>query len=209
MDNRIVTIYTLTNPENNEVFYVGRTILALSRRMQSHTMKAECSRDYVIYLYELEKKGLKPIIEAVDECTWDNRKQVEEFWIQTFATWGFPLVNKRHIVNKNWYTQKEIQRKRQRSFVLKTVRPEVLDLIYLLYRPEDTEEISKRCGCTKERIRGMMDKYKRLRSNKIMEWVKPSIEQFYIEKGKLISETYIKTEIYAQPVINDSAICQN
>lgn len=195
-DLRMVTIYSLSNPKNDEVFYVGRTTLPLPRRLTSHNIHADGTAEYVIYLYELNKLGLRPKIEYVDTCSWDDRKKIEEFWIQTFSSWGFPLTNRRHVKNKNWEPYKEKQRKRVRSFILKTVEPEIIDLIHLIYDPFDCMQLAASLGCTKERIRGMLDKFIRLKLNKLMEWVKPTIEQFYLNKGKMISEAYIKTMKY-------------
>lgn len=209
MDNRKVIIYTLSNPETNEVFYVGRTILTLAKRLTAHHVKAQGSAEYVIYLHELNKKGLRPVIEYVDECNWDCRKSLEEFWIQTFSMWGFQLTNNRHLKNKSVYTYKEKQRKRERSFILKTVDADLLKLIYFLYAPADTNEIGERLGCTAERVRSMMDRYRRTESKKFMEWVKPIIEEFYLEKGKYISELYLKTQKYGREDVNTGTVCQN
>lgn len=94
-------IYTLTNPVNDEVFYVGSTTQSLTERLNVHIWNSPSSPHGNIGRY-LSKSKIRPIIEEV-ECfenisNVDLRKE-EMFWIRQFKAWGCPLINNNKSIN--------------------------------------------------------------------------------------------------------------
>ena len=61
-----VYIYTLTNPLNNEVFYVGYTNNPIRRLNEHIKYKYNPHKDSIID--EILCSGLKPILDVIDEC---------------------------------------------------------------------------------------------------------------------------------------------
>lgn len=99
--NRTITIYTLSHPITNHVFYVGQTRNTLIERLCCHM----ASNDHKFHLNKHIKEiirltGKKPLIEPVDFGTRENKIKLEEYWIQQFAAWGFDLFNKQHLRKK-------------------------------------------------------------------------------------------------------------
>jgi group I intron endonuclease len=87
-----VTIYTLSNPLNNEVKYVGKTTQSLEKRLNGHLHKK--GKSYVTsWIKSLKNKNLKPIIEEIDIVDNDNWSFWEQYYINLFKTWGFKLTN--------------------------------------------------------------------------------------------------------------------
>lgn len=99
---RTYYIYTLSNPKNNEVFYVGITVNP-EQRQYAH----ECEAKYYIHFdYKFKMipnrvsyystHQILPLFEILDVVQTENKKEaegVEEYWIQQCMSWGFPLTN--------------------------------------------------------------------------------------------------------------------
>ena len=66
-----IIIYTLIDPRDNQVRYVGKT----------NNIKRLIRNDY------------KPIIEILDEVDEAEWEFWEKYWICQFKAWGFDLVN--------------------------------------------------------------------------------------------------------------------
>lgn len=92
MHHKRITIYTLTNPQNSLIYYVGATTNTLMGRLSS---KHSCPTSKM-----LQKIGVKPVIEMVDECDGNNRRLTESYWIQQFKAWGFRIENKHYNTNR-------------------------------------------------------------------------------------------------------------
>jgi len=92
-------IYVLKNPENNEVFYVGKTVKDLKIRLSGHMGDLGSESAKGQYLKKLFEKGAKPIIEDVETiygtCYIDKAKALEReiFWIKYYLSNGSPLTN--------------------------------------------------------------------------------------------------------------------
>jgi group I intron endonuclease len=85
-------IYTLADPISGEIRYIGKTIRSLEYRLKQHLYdKSNTKR--INWIKSLKKKGLLPIIEELEECTWENSSPYEIYWISQFRTWGFNLTN--------------------------------------------------------------------------------------------------------------------
>ncbi len=98
-----VNIYTLTNPLNNEVFYVGRCISKLQTRLCGHIKDAKIGGVFIKkskVINEILSNGLLPIIEPIETivCTCKEDEKIanilEQYWINQFCCWGFNLTNK-------------------------------------------------------------------------------------------------------------------
>lgn len=84
-------IYTLSDPLNYQIRYVGKTKCTIQKRLNHHINKSKNNptthRDN--WIKSLLTKGFLPIIEVVDEDIVDY----ESFWINQFVSWGFNLTN--------------------------------------------------------------------------------------------------------------------
>lgn len=94
MENKTF-IYTLSDPDTNEIRYVGksnnpkyrlRKHIELSKQDKNKTHKEN-------WILSLLNKNLKPIIEIIDEVSIDEWEFWEIYWIYQFKTWGFNLTN--------------------------------------------------------------------------------------------------------------------
>lgn len=92
----MATIYTLEDPTNGKVHYIGVTIRDLKKRFYDH-----CSNYYLkkynhrtaTWIKSLKKQNLKPIIKPLVEVDDDKRYAEEIFYIEMFKSWGFDLKN--------------------------------------------------------------------------------------------------------------------
>jgi hypothetical protein len=88
-------IYTLENPETNEIRYVGKTT-NIKRRYYQHTSKKVCkklsNKHLGNWLLSILNKDLKPLLNIIEECE-NNWAQSEIYWIEQFKHWGFSLIN--------------------------------------------------------------------------------------------------------------------
>lgn len=89
-------IYTLSNPSNGQVFYVGHTRKRLAERLSVHRSKAMTTlHDCPVYRY-IRRMEHRPLIELVEEveCVHVNEaRKVELFWYNMLKYWGFDIVN--------------------------------------------------------------------------------------------------------------------
>lgn len=114
-EDKIVSIYTLTDPRNGEVKYVGKTEMTLQKRLNLHTCigKSIDKRTYKMnWIISLLSLGLKPNIEEVEVCQYSDWEECEKFWISMFKFWGFKLTNLNSggLVNNG---QKRTQKQKQ------------------------------------------------------------------------------------------------
>lgn len=177
MYRRTIRIYTLTNPENGLIFYVGRTTSALHQRLSKNHFKSKncnCNPKFRDYLLEMDKKGLKPIIEEIDRTHYDNRRIVEEYWIQQIAAWGFELMNVKHYDNRN-----HVQYEKRAAF--NAIDIGVFDR---LYRNGDFTEIARTAKTTDMTVRKYFGKIK------VPVYLKEPIQSFYLNRAKEISDWY-------------------
>jgi hypothetical protein len=93
-------IYTLSNPNNGEIFYVGCTSDAQHRacnhKYECSKSRFECGNTTPKDVYILQMQA-DPIFHVIEEV--DGFKEValirESFWITFLVAEGFPLTNQR------------------------------------------------------------------------------------------------------------------
>lgn len=101
-------VYTLINPLNETLFYVGKTSRSLEERLLNHITESKSrpkgsNEEKNELIASILASGSKPIIKAMNSvpgfCKLDAimMGQLEINHIQTMAQEGHPLVNKRHI----------------------------------------------------------------------------------------------------------------
>lgn len=162
-----VTIYTLTSPENNQVFYVGQTRLPIHQRLIDHkTSNSPVSA----YFKKLRAKNLEPVAEEIDTCSVSNAFALEAYWIQQFAAWGFDLLNKQRCyrvypANKNLQLSLTAEEKR---------------LIGSMYRIGDCQTLTSRTGRYVGRVRPYADE----KSKWMPSWLKDAAIMLYRDRLK-------------------------
>jgi len=87
------TVYSLKNPINNEIYYVGYTEKTISERLIGHlaSLVHETTKS-------LAEQGLSPIIEIIEEGVNVN-KVTELYWIQKYSADGHKLENRDGLIN--------------------------------------------------------------------------------------------------------------
>ena len=88
----LIKIYTLAHPITGEIRYVGKTKYSLNDRLCKHMITYE-KNHRANWIRSIEKLGLKPIIELLEEVSEDNWIEAEQYWITQFKAWGFRLLN--------------------------------------------------------------------------------------------------------------------
>jgi Uri superfamily endonuclease len=167
----MITIYTLSDPQTNEVFYVGQTRMGLQSRLKYH-MRAEVTNKQLKWIFEYYNENrLQPIIEEIEICNRRERAIREEFWIHQFAAWGFNLYNIRHHKNKGYYKAKKDLRMRY-------LTPAQALVIDTLYKFGDNEALAKKLNCSNELVR------LRLGSKRIPIWMYGELVSFYMKRAE-------------------------
>lgn len=92
-------IYILSNPNNDEVFYVGSTTNPRARET-SHwsSVSHNSARDKYV-----KEHGIKPaftVIDQIDVASKTDVRHLEGYWIWQFRSWGFHICNKQLIVDR-------------------------------------------------------------------------------------------------------------
>lgn len=90
-------IYGLIDPRNQQLRYVGKTVLAPQRRTDVHRLRARAEphkRHSMAWILGLEREGLKPEIEILETIEpGGNWVEAEQFWIAYFRMVGANLCN--------------------------------------------------------------------------------------------------------------------
>lgn len=92
----MVKIYTLKDPITNEIRYVGKTNKELNIRYNAHISAYKLSKEKSYknsWIISLKNKGLRPIIEILDEVKDSEWMFWEQYWISQMFTWGYNLTN--------------------------------------------------------------------------------------------------------------------
>lgn len=84
-------IYTLIDPRDNQIRYVGKTTQTLERRFNCHLYdNSKCKK--TSWVKSLKLQGLQPIIKQIDSVE-DNWEFWENYWICNLKILGFDLLN--------------------------------------------------------------------------------------------------------------------
>lgn len=87
-------IYTLTDPIDHQVKYIGQTITPLVARLYSHCKVNGSMTKKKAWIISLKNKGLVPTIELLEvHDTKEASNEAEVFWIAYFRFLGFQLKN--------------------------------------------------------------------------------------------------------------------
>jgi hypothetical protein len=142
-------VYTLEDPENNVVRYIGITKQSLASRKAKHinnTKYYKVRNHKINWIKGLLKNNKKPLIQELDiASTYEELKYLEKYWIAQFKTWGFKLVNAteggegtmgykhtKEALDK----MKEIHSKKRKEKKAKMTRKEQNDYLSSLYSIE-------------------------------------------------------------------------
>jgi group I intron endonuclease len=92
---RTVKIYTLSNPIDGTIRYVGKTETTLEKRLKGHIYDLKrCNNKHKLNWFNLLlTENKKPLITLLDEVPYKEWVFWECFWIDLLTQWGFNLVN--------------------------------------------------------------------------------------------------------------------
>lgn len=85
-------IYTLTDPDTNQVRYVGKSNNPV-KRYYRHYCYNETKTHKNHWINKLIRENKKPILHVIDEVPITEWVFWETYWINQFKVWGFDLVN--------------------------------------------------------------------------------------------------------------------
>lgn len=86
-------IYSLTNPVNNLVYYIGKTQFPKQRLLEHtrHAKRLDQPKDFVCL--SILDSGKAPILDILEESDVDQIDFWEEHYIFLYRSWGFDLAN--------------------------------------------------------------------------------------------------------------------
>lgn len=85
---KLISIYYLQHPATGEIFYIGAT-LDPKARLKSHSKNPRTKTGV-----EILEMGLIPVMGIITECSQQEAKDSEEFWIKSYIKRGHTLENK-------------------------------------------------------------------------------------------------------------------
>jgi len=88
----MTTIYTLADPRNGEVRYIGKTAATLKHRYGQHIYE-NLNTHKCNWIKSLKSVGLRPVIEELEKVEDEEWKGAERFWIESLRQMGCRLTN--------------------------------------------------------------------------------------------------------------------
>jgi len=90
----VTFIYALCEPDTEHVRYVGKSNNPVLR-LRRHIKNAKDGHQFHCpnWIRSVLRLGLKPTLKVLEECTVENWKEREVFWIEHFRNEGFDLTN--------------------------------------------------------------------------------------------------------------------
>lgn len=85
----MISIYALMHPKTNDIFYIGASKTPILRVKQHYHAKS--NKIKLKFLNEIRLLGLNPTLIILDECEKDRVRELEEFYIEMFSSYGFPI----------------------------------------------------------------------------------------------------------------------
>lgn len=112
-------VYTLSDPRDNTIKYIGITSQKLTKRLATHCAEIKSNTKKVNWIKSLKNIKLKPIITEID-C-FNTYKEVlffEQYWISQFRSWGFALLNLTDggEGTKGWVPSEDYRKKRSIAY---------------------------------------------------------------------------------------------
>jgi len=96
---RLVKIYALLNPIDNNVFYVGATSSELKVRLSAHCSpycyidtRPTFGKKKADYIFNLKEYNKAPEIILLEEVNFEDVDRTEEFYYYLFKSYGFTLI---------------------------------------------------------------------------------------------------------------------
>jgi group I intron endonuclease len=89
-------IYVLSDPNTNQLRYVGKTTTTLSKRLSRHLSNSALQKrtPLTCWLKSLKKDGLLPLSDIIETCeSEEHLNETERFYIAYFRFVGADLVN--------------------------------------------------------------------------------------------------------------------
>lgn len=93
---KTVKIYTLSDPRSGEIRYVGKTTNHLKYRLSAHLSEAtyaDTTTHKIRWIRLLISQGALPEITLIEECSPENWKEREIFWVAEGKRRGWNLTN--------------------------------------------------------------------------------------------------------------------
>jgi hypothetical protein len=87
-----IYIYSLSDPKDNIVRYIGKTN-NIKKRYKGHLRNKQCETHNSKWVKKLKANNEKPIIEIIDIIPKQEWIFWEQYWISQFIAWGFKLNN--------------------------------------------------------------------------------------------------------------------
>lgn len=117
-------IYTLTDPRDFKVKYIGKTN-NIKKRLYRHITESNGNSKKDNWIKKLNEINLSPIIEVLDTCEDDYINKLEIYWISQFISWGFELKNTTNGGDGGWdnvrHTNESIEKMRNNNPNMKSV----------------------------------------------------------------------------------------
>lgn len=89
---KTIYIYSLKDPETNEIRYVGKTT-NINTRLKAHITRSKHNKYHSArWVQSVLKRGFRPIIELIEECNEENWVEKEKYWIAYYREL-FDLTN--------------------------------------------------------------------------------------------------------------------
>lgn len=84
-------IYTLSCAKTGDIKYIGATTMSLNQRLSQHKWNAK-NKKTKLSLW-LKQVNCDVNIEFIEKANKENWKEIEQYWISQFKTWGFNILN--------------------------------------------------------------------------------------------------------------------
>lgn len=88
-----IAIYSLSDPRDNTVKYIGRTSNVKLRYSKHCSIGTNVGTPKNKWVRELRDCNLKPVLEVLENVTKDSASFWERWYTQLYRSWGFDLLN--------------------------------------------------------------------------------------------------------------------
>lgn len=114
-------IYCIKHPDDNTVWYVGKTHVGIEQRFYEHMFEARSGESAKCkWIRSLVEQGKQPIIEVIETCEHEKWPEREQFWIRHYREINPELTNGDII---KLYPDEKIEEPRQTAKLwTKTIR---------------------------------------------------------------------------------------